>query len=76
MKDSTDEEKQKQSKIQKDLVIQNPKIYEEETTGNAAILFHNLLFNQKSDPKRIKMIKEAIKLFPEPENSRELEIDI
>ncbi len=70
------EEKKKDRNISTDLITQNSKLHEEEITGNAAIRLYDLIFNQKSDSKRKLMIKEALKRFPEPELSKELDIDI
>ena len=70
------EVKKKDNNISTDLITQNSKLHEEEITGNAAVRLYDLIFNQKSDSKRKTMIKEAIKQFPEPDLSKELEIDI
>ena len=47
-------------------------ISEEELTGNAAVLLHDLLFPPKHDSIRRQFIQEALNLFPEPEKSKEL----
>ncbi len=55
---------------------QNFEIYEEKINGDAAIRLYNLIFKPPKDPEREKIIKEAIKLFPEPEKSTEIDIDL
>lgn len=68
------EEEKKKIEINRNLKSQNSKIFEEEITGNAAVLFHDLLFHPKPDSIKKEFIKEALNLFPEPEKSKELEI--
>ncbi len=70
------EEKKKDTNISTDLITQNSKLHEQEITGNATIHLYDLIFNQKFYSKRKAMIKEALKRFPEPDLSKELEIDI
>lgn len=70
------EKKRKDLEWTNDLNGTNARISEETLTGSAAIKFYDLIFNPKPDLKREKIIKEALALFPEPEKSKELEIDL
>lgn len=70
------QEKEKKVPVIGNLEVQNSKISEEVITGDAAIRFHDLLFNAKPDPIRKRIIEDAIKLFPEPEKSKKLEINL
>ncbi len=51
-------------------------IFEEELTNDSSNKLYNLLFNSKSDPKRKKFIREALKKFPHPEQSTDIDIDL
>ncbi len=60
----------------KGLELTNLEISEEEITGDVASQLYNILFKQERDLKKMKLIKEALKLFPEPDKSKELKINI
>ena len=51
-------------------------LLEEKVTGSAAVRFYNLLKNPPLDPKREKLIKDALRLFPNPNNPAELDVDL
>jgi hypothetical protein len=54
----------------------NLDLLEEKVTGSAAVRFYNLLKNPPKDPKREKLIKEALRLFPSPNNPTEIDVDL
>jgi len=54
----------------------NINLLEEKVTGSAAVRFYNLLKNPPKDPKREKLIKEALRLFPHPNHSAEIDVDL
>jgi hypothetical protein len=59
-----------------DLNSKNIKLLEEKITGSAAVHFYNLLKNPPIDPKRGKIIKEALYLFPDPNNPTEIDVEL
>jgi len=54
----------------------NLEIFEETIIGNNATRFYNLLKNPPKNPKRVKMIKDALRLFPEPDEPTEIDIEL
>ena len=54
----------------------NLKLLEEKITGSAAVRFYNLLKKPPIDPKREKLIKEALCLFPNPNIPTEIDVDL
>ena len=56
------------------LKSKNIEILEETITGPAAVRFYKLLKNPPKDPEREKMIKDALRLFPEP--NKPIKVDI
>ena len=62
--------------IDEALRSQNLEILEEIITGNNAIKFYNLLKNPPNNPKREEKIKEALNLFPEPDKSTEIDVEL
>jgi hypothetical protein len=51
-------------------------LLEEKVTGSAAVRFYNLLKTPPRDPQREKLIKEALRLFPHPNNPAEIDVDL
>jgi hypothetical protein len=49
---------------------------ENEISGEAAIQFYNKLKNPPKNKKRDKMVNEALKMFPNPDQPQEIEIDL
>ena len=55
---------------------QNGSIREETVTGDEATRFHNLLENPPYNPEKDKMIDDAIRAFPNPDEPTEIDLEI